>query len=101
MASVKALIQHIHIIQSVSPVLFHCLSFVLEMNLFLSHGPFEGFPDGASDKELAWPCRKLKEICIGSLGQDRSPGEGNGNQHISGFLAGEFHGQYSLAGYSP
>ena len=40
------------------------------MNLFLSHGPFEGFPDGASGKELACKCRKLKEMCIGSLGQE-------------------------------
>ena len=30
-------------------------------------------------------------------GLGRSPGEGNGNP----FLTGEFHGQRSLAGYSP
>ena len=66
----KSLIQHIHIFQSVSQVLFHCLSFVLEMNIFLSHGPFEGFPGGTSGKEVACQCRKLKEMCIGSLRQE-------------------------------
>ena len=35
-------------------------------------------------------------------GSGRSPGERNGNPLQSGeFLPGEFHGQKSLAGYSP
>jgi len=33
-------------------------------------------------------------------GSGRSPGEGNGNS-LPVFLPGEFHGQRSLAGYSP
>ena len=37
---------------------------------------------------------------LGSIpGSGRSPGEGNGNQ--PSFLAGEFHAQRSLMGYSP
>ena len=39
----------------------------------------------------------MQEIQVRSLGQEDSPGEGNGYQ----FLPGEFHGQRSLVGYSP
>ena len=35
-----------------------------------------------------------------SLGSRKSPGEGNGNS-LEYFLPGKFHGQRSLAGYSP
>ena len=35
------------------------------------------------------------------LASGRSPGEGNGPSLILIFLSGEFHGQRSLAGYSP
>ena len=37
---------------------------------------------------------------LGSIpGSGRSPGEGNGNHPV--FLAGKFHAQRSLMGYSP
>ena len=56
-----------------------------------------GFSGGSGDIESA---------CItgdpGSIpGSGRSPGEGNDCPPTPGFLPGEFHGQRSLAGYSP
>ena len=42
----------------------------------------------------------MQETQVLSLGQEDSPGEGNGNP-LPVFLPGEFHGQRSLAGDSP
>ena len=55
------------------------------------------FPDGSDGKE---------STCItgdpGSIpGSGRRPGEQNGQPLTPVFLPGEFHGQRSLAGYSP
>ena len=57
---------------------------------------YKSFPGDSDGKE---------SICnagdLGSIpGSKRSPGEGNGNPPPV-FLSGEFHGQRSLAGYSP
>ena len=52
-----------------------------------------GFPGGSDSKESA-----CNVSSISGLG--RSPGEGNGYP-TPVFLPGEFHGQRSLAGYSP
>ena len=55
-----------------------------------------GFPDGLYGKESA--CKAGDLGSIPRLG--RSPGEGIGNP-LQYTLPGEFHGQRSLAGYSP
>ena len=55
-----------------------------------------GFPGGSDGKGSA--CNLGQQGSIPELG--RSPGEGNGNP-LQLFLPGEFHGQRSLAGYSP
>ena len=55
-----------------------------------------GFPGGSDDKESA--CSAGVPGSVPGLG--RSPGEGNG-QPPPVFLPGQFHGQRSLAGYSP
>ena len=53
------------------------------------------FPHGSDGKEPT-----CKEGDTGSIpGSGRSPGEGTG--YHSSILSGEFHGQKSLAGYSP
>ena len=52
---------------------------------------------GAAGKEPAWGCRRPKRLGL-IPGSGRSPGGGHGNLV---FLSGEFHGQRSLAGYSP
>ena len=58
-----------------------------------------GFPGGASGKEPACQCRRLKDAgLIHGLG--RSPGGGHGNSLQSSCLENP-HGQRSLAGYSP
>ena len=54
-----------------------------------------GFPCGSDSKLSA--CNSGHPCSIPGLG--RCPGEGNGSTRI--FLHGEFHGQTSLAGYSP
>ena len=53
-----------------------------------------GFPGGSDGKESACSTRDPGLI----PGLRRSPGEGNG---YPVFMPGEFHGQSSLAGYSP
>ena len=55
------------------------------------------FPDSSVGKESD---NNLEDL--GSIpGLGRSPGEGHGNLLTPIFLPGEFHGQRSLAGYSP
>ena len=54
------------------------------------------FPGDSNGKESACDVGDLDLI----LGSGRSPGEGN-NLPTPIFLPGEFHGQRSLAGYSP
>ena len=57
-----------------------------------------GFPGHASGKELPVNAGDIRNM--GSIpGSGRSPGGGQGN--LLPFLPGEFHGQRSLAGYSP
>ena len=56
-----------------------------------------GFPGGSDSKGSACSAGDLRSI----PGSRRSPGEGNGWLPTSVFLPGEFHGQRSLAGYSP
>ena len=52
----------------------------------------------ANGKEPACQYRRLRDPgLIPGLG--RSPGVGNGNKLV--FLPGKYHGQKSLAGYSP
>ena len=53
------------------------------------------FPGGSEGKESACNAGDLGSIPRSG----RSPGEGN--DRIPGFWPGEFHGQRSLAGYSP
>ena len=58
-----------------------------------------GFPGGAVVQNLPTTTGDLKDT--GSIPRSgRNPGEGNGNP-LPVFLLGEFHGQRSLAGYSP
>ena len=57
---------------------------------------FLDFPGGSDGKESACNVGNLGSI----PGLGRSPGEGNG-QPTPVFWPGEFHGQKSLAGYSP
>ena len=55
-----------------------------------------GFPGGSDGEESS-----CNEGDLGSIpGMGRSSGEGNGTT-LPIFLPGEFHGQRSLAGYSP
>ena len=56
-----------------------------------------GFPGGSDSKESACNAGKLGLI----PGLERSPGEGNGWLPTPIYWPGEFHGQKSLAGYSP
>ena len=56
-----------------------------------------GFPGGSDGKESAYNTGDPGSI----PGSGRSPGEGNGWLPTPVFLPGEFHGQRSLAGYSP
>ena len=57
---------------------------------------YRGFPGSSDGKESA--CNAGDLASIPELG--RSLGEGNGNP-LQLFLPGEFHGQRSLADYSP
>ena len=57
-----------------------------------------GFPGGASGKELACQCRRLKSDSIPRVGKMTWR---RAWQPIPEFLPGESHGQRSLAGYSP
>ena len=57
---------------------------------------YRGFPGSSDGKESA--CNAGDLASIPELG--RSLGEGNGNP-LQLFLPGEFHGQRSLANYSP
>ena len=59
-------------------------------------GAPRGFPGDSDGKESA--CNAGDSGLIPELG--RSPGKGNGLP-TPVFLPGEFHGQRSLAGYSP
>ena len=55
-----------------------------------------------SDKEYTCQCRRLRRWdTIPFLGQEHPPRGGNGNPLSPVFLPGKFHGQRSLAGYSP
>ena len=60
---------------------------------------YMGFPGGASGKESTCQCRRCKRLrfdsWIGQIPWKRKW------QSTSVFLPGEFHGQRSLAGYSP
>ena len=56
----------------------------------------EDFPGGTDGKASVYNAGDPGSI----PGLGRSPGEGNGNP-TPVFLPGEFHGQRSLAGYSP
>ena len=56
-----------------------------------------GFAGGSDGEESACNARDLGSI----PGSGRSSGEGNGWLPTPVFLPGEFHGQRSLAGYSP
>ena len=56
----------------------------------------KGIPGSSDSKESACTVEELGLI----LGSERSPGEGNGYP-FQNSLPGEFHGQRSLAGYSP
>ena len=68
------------------------------IQLIHTHRSILGFPGGLGGKESACNVGDLGLI----PGLKRSPGEGNGNPlQYSLFLPGEFHGQRSLAGYSP
>ena len=55
------------------------------------------FPGGSDNKESAFNVGDLDSIPESG----RFPREGNGYQLQSVFLPGEFHGQRSLASYSP
>ena len=57
----------------------------------------QGFPSSSDGKES--PCNALDPDSI--TGSGRSPIEENGWLPTPVFLPGEFHGQSSLAGYSP
>ena len=54
-----------------------------------------GFPGGSAGRESVCNAEDLGLI----PGSGRSPGEGNGNTPV--YLPRKFHGQRSLAGYSP
>ena len=59
---------------------------------------FLGFPDGASGKEPACPCRRHKRVGL-IPGSGRFPGR-RAWKPTTVFLPGESHRQRSLAGYS-
>ena len=59
----------------------------------------QGFPDGSDCKESGCNSGGTGDVGLTS-GSGRSPGEGHGYPPQL-FLPGEFHGQRSLAGYSP
>ena len=56
-----------------------------------------GFFGGSDGKESACSAGDPGSV----PGSERFPGEGNGRQPTPVFLPGEFHGQRSLADYSP
>ena len=61
--------------------------------------PYIGLPWWLTDKESTCQCKRHKDL--GSIPESEwSPGEGNGSP-TPVFLPGKFHGQRSLAGYSP
>ena len=61
-----------------------------------------GFPGGPAVKNqrICLPMQETQETWVWSLSQEKFSGVGNGNP-AQVFLAGKFHGQRSLAGYSP
>ena len=63
-----------------------------------NHRTTRGFPDGARGKESACQCRRCKRFCfspwIGKIPWRRK------RQPTPVFLAGKFHGQRNLAGYT-
>ena len=64
----------------------------------LRRGKLQGFPGGASARELAASAGNVRDA--GSIpGSGSSPGGEHGNP--LGFLSGKSHRQRSLAGYSP
>ena len=77
------------------------LYFLSERTAIMSSSFQVGFPGGSDGKESACSAEDLGLI----LRLGRSLGEGSGNllewQPTPVFLLGEFHGQMSLAGYSP
>ena len=66
-------------------------------NIILSPIVNRGFPGGSDSKES--DCNAEDPGLISGSG--RTPGEGNSYPPTSVFLPGEFHGQKSLAAYSP
>ena len=68
--------------------------------LTLQYTTCKGFPGDSSGKESTCQCRRHKR-CLGSIpGPGRSPGVGKWHP-TPVFLPGKFHGQRSLACYSP
>ena len=67
--------------------------------MWTTHPSSQGFPGGASGKESACQCRRQKRHCfdlwVGKIPWSRS------RQTTPVFLSGKFHGQRSLADYSP
>ena len=61
----------------------------------VGHFEWQGFPGGLDGKDLP----AMQETQVQSLGQEDSLEKGMGTTPL--FLPGEFHGQRSLAGYSP
>ena len=58
---------------------------------------YSGFPGGVSGERT---CLPMQDMWVRSLGQE-DPLEKGMTTHSSILLPGEFHGQRSLAGYSP
>ena len=61
----------------------------------VGHFEWQDFPGGLDGKDLP----AMQETQVQSLGQEDSLEKGMGTTPL--FLPGEFHGQRSLAGYSP
>ena len=72
---------------------------VLLVDINLSYESYLGFSGGASGKEPTYYCRRWKrhkfDLWLGKIPWNRKW------QSTPGFLPGKFHGQRSLAGYSP
>ena len=79
-----------------APVHVVTRSWTQQSNCTELHGlPYlKGFPGGPFSKEPTCQCKR----CRFSPWDGQTPGEGNGKPV---FLPGKFHGQRSLAGYSP
>ena len=78
------------------PHTFNMTITVVGFNSQVSSSPLSFFPSGSDGKESACNAGDLGLI----PGSGRSPGEGNGNPLQYSCLK-KFHGQRSLAGYSP